>query len=85
MRHVRVLLPLARTPNLRWSMDFVSERLATGRWLWVLTVVDQHIRECLCTYAARRRATRSSNRWRKLAAVRGLPESITTDNYIGNE
>jgi len=28
-------------------MDFVAQRLADGRWIRVLTVVDQFTRECL--------------------------------------
>jgi putative transposase len=31
----------------RWSMDFVAQRLSDGRWIRVLTVVDQYTRECL--------------------------------------
>jgi hypothetical protein len=36
-----------RVPTRRWSMDFVAQRLADGRWIRVLTVVDQYTRECL--------------------------------------
>ena len=50
---VRVPLPGATRPNQRWSMDFVSDRLADGRWFRVLTVVDQYTRECLCAFADR--------------------------------
>ena len=46
--HVRVALPGATRANQRWSMDFVSDRLADGRWFRILTVVDQYTRECLC-------------------------------------
>ena len=38
-------------PNERWSMDFVAQRLADGRWIRVLTVVDQYTRECLTLHA----------------------------------
>ena len=34
-------------------MDFVSDRLADGRWFRILTVVDQYTRECLCVHAER--------------------------------
>jgi len=34
-------------------MDFVSGRLAEGRWFRILTVIDQYTRECLCAYADR--------------------------------
>jgi hypothetical protein len=46
--HVRVPLSGAVRPNQRWSMDFVSDRLADGGWFRILTVIDQYTRECLC-------------------------------------
>jgi putative transposase len=79
--HLRVPLPESTRPNQRWSMDFVSDRLVDGRWFRILTVVDQYTRECLCAYADR---SQSGNKvvvqMKRLAALRGLPESITTDN-----
>jgi putative transposase len=44
---VRVPLPTATRPNERWSMDFVSARLAYGRWFRTLTVLDLYTRESL--------------------------------------
>ena len=41
----------ASRPNERWSMDFVAQRLSDGRWIRVLTVVDQYTRECLTLHA----------------------------------
>jgi putative transposase len=41
------------SPNQRWSMDLVRDRLADGRWIGILTVVDQYTRECLRAYADR--------------------------------
>jgi putative transposase len=32
--------------NERWSMDFVTDRLETGRAFRVLTLIDQYTREC---------------------------------------
>src|SRR4051794_30078041 len=49
--HVRVALPSASRANQRWSMDFVSDRFADGRWFRILTVVDQFTRQCLCVHA----------------------------------
>lgn len=43
---IRVPLAGAERPNQRWSMDFMSDRLADGRAFRVLTVVDQFSREC---------------------------------------
>jgi len=77
----RVPLPGATRPNQRWSMDFVSDRFANGRWFRILTVVDQYTRECLCAYADRSQTgEKVVEQMRRLIAVRGAPESITTDN-----
>jgi putative transposase len=46
-RQARVPLPGAGRPNQRWSMDFVSDRFADGRWFRILMVVDRYTRECL--------------------------------------
>jgi len=46
-----VALGSAVRMNEKWSMDFVAQRLADGRWIRVLTVVDQYTRECLTLHA----------------------------------
>jgi putative transposase len=62
-------------------MDFVSDRLADGRWFRILTVVDQYTRECLCAYADRsQRGEKVVEQMKRLTGLRGAPESITTDN-----
>ncbi len=43
---VRVPLAGATRVNQRWSMDFMSDRLADRRAFRILTVVDQFSREC---------------------------------------
>jgi putative transposase len=79
--HVRVPLAMAMRASQRWSMDFVSDRLADGRWFRILTVVDQYTRECLCAYADRSQTgEKVVAQMKHLVAVRGVPESITTDN-----
>ena len=79
--HARVPLSAAVRPNQRWSMDFVSDRLADGRWFRILTVIDQYTRECLCIYADRSQSgEKVVQHMKRLAALRGAPESITTDN-----
>jgi putative transposase len=81
--HVRVPLSGATRPNQRWSMDFVSDRLADGRWFRILTVIDQYTRECLCAYADRSQTgEKVVERMKHLVAMRGVPESITTDNVL---
>jgi len=78
---VRVPLSGAASPNQRWSMDFVSDRLADGRWFRILTVIDQYTRECLCAYADRSQTgEKVVEQLRRLVSLRGAPESITTDN-----
>jgi putative transposase len=71
----------ASRPNERWSMDFVAQRLSDGRWIRVLTVVDQYTRECLTLHGD------TALSGEKVAAAldrivdgRGAPKSITVDN-----
>jgi putative transposase len=79
--HLRVPLTGAVRPNQRWSMDFVSDRLVGGGWFRILTVVDQYTRECLCAFAERSQTgDKVVGQMKRLAALRGFPESITTDN-----
>ena len=81
--HAQVPLPGASRPNQRWSMDFVRDRLADGRWFRILTVVDQYTRECLCAYADRSQTgEKVVIQMQRLVAMRGVPESITTDNVL---
>jgi transposase InsO family protein len=46
---VRVGQPLftAMRPNQQWAIDFVHDRMANGRTLRVLSIVDTFTRECL--------------------------------------
>jgi putative transposase len=71
----------AARPNERWSMDFMSDALANGQKLRVLTVVDQYTRECVALEAG------SHFRGQDVAAIltrvgftRGLPATINVDN-----
>lgn len=74
-------LAAARRPNQRWSMDFVHERLADGRWLRILTVVDQFTRECVLLAAEGSfTGERVGRALDGAVAARGRPASITVDN-----
>jgi putative transposase len=73
---------LAVRPNQRWSMDFVSDKLAEGRSFRALTIVEQYTRECVGLEADRsmtgKKVTEVLERAKR---ERGsLPESITVDN-----
>jgi putative transposase len=77
----RVPVASAERPNQRWSMDFVSDRLADGRWFRVLTVVDQFTRECVLLAADQSmKATNVAAALDHAVEKRGAPESITVDN-----
>jgi putative transposase len=77
--------PLVRPqrPNEVWSADFVFDRTAEGRVLKCLTIVDDATTEAVATVPARAlgglAVTRSLDR---LAAERGLPAVLRTDNGL---
>ena len=77
----RVMLPVAERPNERWSMDFVSDSIVTGRRLRALVIVDDYSSECpaieVDTSIGGHRVVQVLER---LAESRGLPEVITLDN-----
>jgi putative transposase len=67
--------------NEKWSMDFVAQRLTDGRWIRVLTVVDQYTRECLTLHAdTALSGEKVAAALDKIVAGRGAPRSITVDN-----
>lgn len=74
-------LPPAIRPNERWAMDFIQDVVVSGRKFWTLSVVDTYSRECPTAEADSSlpspRAVRILDR---LAAVKGLPDSIRVDN-----
>lgn len=79
---VRVPLPTPTKPNIRWSMDFVSDQLgSTGRRIRCLNIVDDFSRECLAievdTSLPGERVARVLDR---LAFTRGRPQAIVVDN-----
>jgi putative transposase len=80
-RRHRVPQAVATAPNQRWSMDFMSARVADGRWFRILTVVDQFTRECLCLLADQSlTGEKVAQALEPVVAQRGAPRSITVDN-----
>jgi putative transposase len=73
--------PAATKPNQRWSIDFVSDCVSTGKVIRMLTMVDDCTRECpaiaVATSLGGLRVRRVLDR---VAADRGLPEAIVLDN-----
>src|ERR1700739_4543852 len=72
---------VATRANQRWSIDFVSDCVSTGRVIRMLTVVDDCTRECpaieVDTSLGGLRVRRVLDR---IASDRGLPEAIVLDN-----
>jgi putative transposase len=77
----RIIVPAPTKPNERWSMDFVTDSLVTGRRFRALAIVDDFSRECpaieVDTSLGGRRVVSVLE---KLGELRGLPEVITVDN-----
>lgn len=85
---VRVPMPIPTRPNQIWSMDFVHDRLASGRVIKCLVVVDEYSRECLAIEVdfgiSGERVIRVLS---QLIELRGKPEAIRSDNgpeFAGN-
>ena len=74
-----MLLPDA--PNIRWSLDFVSDALTDGHRFRVLAVVDDYSRECLAlvddTSLSGHRVARELD---AVVARRGRPAMVVSDN-----
>lgn len=78
----RLVLLVPEKPNQRWSMDFVSDQLASGRRFRTFTLVDVFTRECLALEVDSSiggiRVTRVLDR---VCDYRGhYPEVISVDN-----
>jgi putative transposase len=82
-RAQRQRLPIgpAMSRNEKWSMDLVAQRLSDGRWIRILTVVDQFTRECLALHAdTALSGEKVAATLDKVVIGRGVPLSITVDN-----
>jgi putative transposase len=77
----RLSRPTVTQPNERWTMDFMSDALANGQKLRVLTVVDAYTRECLALdVGVHFRGHDVARVLTRLGATRGLPAVIQCDN-----
>ena len=78
---MRIELNKPTRPNEQWAMDFVSDGLANGRRIRVLTIIDVYTREALKTVVdtsiGGQRVTRELD---ELHYQRGLPDVIVVDN-----
>jgi putative transposase len=73
--------PAVESANQAWSMDFVSDALADGRRLRILTVIDLYTRESLAIRVGARFTSEQVVRvLEEGAPLRGHPASIRVDN-----
>ena len=64
-----------------WTWDFVHDRTVRGGRLKMLTVVDEHTRECHLIHVARRiQAKDVLSQLFRLIGIHGVPEHIRSDN-----
>ncbi len=76
---IPMLVPSA--VNERWSVDFVSDQLASGRRFRVFNVVDDFSRECVLQIVDFSiSGQRLANELERLATTRRLPKTIVRDN-----
>ncbi len=77
----RVPLPVPGRPMQRWSLDFMSDQLASGRRFRILNILDDCSRECpgqiVDLSISGKRLARFLD---ELARRRGLPETLVMDN-----
>ena len=67
-------------PNVRWSMDFVSDKTRYGSNIRVLTVIDEVTRECLALKPTVLLPAVERSCAKQNCHIRGLPQEILTDN-----
>jgi len=78
---VRVVIPAPERPNQKWSMDFVTDSLVTGRRFRALSIVDDYTRESPAIEVdTSLGGVRVVGVLERLGETRGLPEAITLDN-----
>lgn len=78
---VRVPLGAPSRANQGWSMDFLTDALASGRRFRVLTVVDEYTREALALEVDHSLPGQRVRRvLEQMSANRGRPEWIVVDN-----
>ena len=81
LRDRRVPMPLVTRENQRWSMDFVSDQLATGRRFRIFNLVDDFTRECVGQIVDFSISGERVSRYLdEVSKSRKLPEAIVLDN-----
>lgn len=77
----RMPIEPASRPNQRWSADFMSDTLSSGRRFRTLNVADDCSRKCLAIEADTSiRGTRVVGVLDRIATKRGYPDELSVDN-----
>jgi putative transposase len=72
---------VAMSENESWSMDFMSDQLSDGRWIRVLTIVDNFTRESLAAEVESRFTGHAvTTVLARIARQRGCPKTVRVDN-----
>lgn len=81
LQRPRQVLEVPSSVNQRWSMDFVSDQLSSGRRFRILNIVDDYSRECIGQLAdVSISGERVARFLTALCQTRGKPQSIVCDN-----
>jgi putative transposase len=82
VRYVRgTSISAVARPDERWSIDFMHDRIATGRTIRTMNVVDDFTRECLAIDVAFSFGSHDVIRcFERIADDRALPQMIRFDN-----
>ena len=77
----RAPMTLPQAANQRWLLDFASDTLSDGRRFRMLCVIDDFSRTCLALVAdTSLSGQRVARELDVIAAVRGLPATVVSDN-----
>lgn len=75
------IAPVADAPNKVWAVDFQFDSTTDGRPIKIVSIVDEHTRECLGSTVARSvTADQLIDDLDAIAATRGYPAVLRADN-----
>lgn len=73
--------PTADAPNRVWAVDFQSDATTDGRPIKIVSIVDEHTRECLGGLVERSiTAPHLADELDRIALTRGYPAMLRSDN-----
>ena len=80
-RGTRVPMPIPNRPNVRWSLDFVSDTFGASRKFRILAVIDDCTRENLALIAdTSLSGARVARELTAMVRIYGKPDCIVSDN-----